>query len=412
VGTDNFTITATDHAGLIGTATYSLVVAAPTITLSTLANPTGEAGYSQSITISPTHGAVVYTYTGSLPTGLSLSSGGVFSGTASRAGTFAFLVTATDGNGYQGTRSYSLTPTQPAITVLPASPLTAVATVAYTESLTATGGVGPYSYAVTSGTLPGTMALSPVGAFSGMSSIAATTSISITATDADGFTGAPAPYSLVVVPTIGETLLGTGTNSCALTLLGASCAANKSVTTTGGATEIIVAYFTSGTKLTPSATLTDGGLSSITALASNQFYSGTLSGSGELFAWSAKGDGAAGTAQVSVSLGLASTGDVVTFDVIQLSNNSTSTPTGSTGDNFGTTAAVTSSLASSPAAGDGSIVIVGAMAASSFSATSGTSIDTNSLFGVFLVDPSAQDESYTYLAAENWGSIAVELTHG
>jgi hypothetical protein len=245
-----------------------------------------------------------------------------------------------------------------------------------------------------------------------MSSIAATTSRSITATDADGFTGTPAPYSLVVVPKIGETLLGTGTNSCALTLLGASCAANKSVTTTGGATEIIVAYFTSGTKLTPSATLTDGGLSSITALASNQFYSGTLSGSGELFAWSAKGDGAAGTAQVSVSLGLASTGDVVTFDVIQLSNNSTSTPTGSTGDNFGTTAAVTSSLASSPAAGDGSIVIVGAMAASSFSATSGTSIDTNSLFGVFLIDPSAQNESYIYSAAQNWGSIGVELTHG
>jgi hypothetical protein len=290
--------------------------------------------------------------------------------------------------------------------------LTAVATVAYTQILTTAGGASPYTYAVTSGTLPGAMALSSAGVFSGSSSTAATTSISITATDADGFTGVAA-YSLIVVPKVGSLLLGSGTNSCAITLFGGSCAASKSVTTGSGATEIIVAYFTSGTNLsTPSATLSDAGLSSITLLASNRFYSGTLLGSGELFAWSATGNGAAGTAQVSVNLGLASTGDLVTFDVIQLSNNSTSTPIGSTGVNFGTTASVTSMLTSAPAPGDASIVLIGAMAASSFAATSGTSIDTNSLFGVFLVDPSAQTESYTYTAAQNWGSIGVELTHG
>jgi hypothetical protein len=410
VGTDNFTVTATDHAGLIGTMNYALVVVAPTITLSALANPPGEASYNPSITISPTHGTVAYGYTGSLPTGVSLSSAGVFSGTASRAGTFVFTVTATDGNGYQGARTYSLTPTEPAITIQPASPLTAVATVAYTQTVTAEGGVSQYTYAVTSGALPGTMALSSAGVFSGSSSTAATTSISITATDADGFSGAAA-YSLVVVPKIGGLSLGSGTNSCAATLLG-PCAASTPISTNTGATEIVVAYF-SGTNLSsPGATLSDSGMTAITLLASNPFYSVALSSSGELFAWSAKGNGS-GTAEVSVSPGLASVNDVVTFDVVQVSNNSTSTPTGSTGVNSGTTASVTSMLASAPAPGDGSIVVVGAMSASSsFSATSGTSIDTNSSFGVFLVDPSAQTESYTYSAAENWGSIGVELTHG
>jgi hypothetical protein len=412
VGTDTFSVTATDYAGLSGTVSYSLVVVAPTITLSVLSNPIGEASYGPTISITPTHGTVTYSYSGSLPTGLSLSSAGVFTGTESAPGTFSFNITATDTNGYSGSQAYSVTVINPTITISPATPLTAVATVAYTQSLSSAGGIGPYAYAVSSGTLPGTMALSSAGVFSGSSSTAATTSISITATDADGFTGTGA-YSLVVVPKIGGTLLGSGTNSCATTLLGGSCAASKSVTTASSATEIIVAYFTSGTDLSsPSATLTDSAMTGITAITSNRFYSGSLLGSGELFAWSAKGNGAAGTAGVSVSLGLASASDVVTFDVIQLSNNSTSTPTGSTGDNSGTTASVTSTLGSAPAAGDGSIVIVGSMAASSFSATSGTSIDTNSLFGVFLIDPSAQNESYTYMAAENWGSIGIELTHG
>jgi hypothetical protein len=419
-GAYNFTVTATDHAGLTGSTAYTLTVNKPNITLATLspANPTGESTWSALTTASDTGYSGSYTYSktsgsGALPTGLTINaSTGGFTGTESAPGTFSFNITATDTNGYSGSQAYSVTVINPTITISPATPLTAVATVAYTQSLSSAGGIGPYAYAVSSGTLPGTMALSSAGVFSGSSSTAATTSISITATDADGFTGTGA-YSLVVVPKIGGTLLGSGTNSCATTLLGGSCAASKSVTTASSATEIIVAYFTSGTDLSsPSATLTDSAMTGITAITSNRFYSGSLLGSGELFAWSAKGNGAAGTAGVSVSLGLASASDVVTFDVIQLSNNSTSTPTGSTGDNSGTTASVTSTLGSAPAAGDGSIVIVGSMAASSFSATSGTSIDTNSLFGVFLIDPSAQNESYTYMAAENWGSIGIELTHG
>jgi hypothetical protein len=71
--------------------------------------------YSQTITASG--GSAPYTFTlpsGALPSGLSLSSAGVISGTPQQAGLFNFTVRATDSNGCQGSRAYSL-----AILVLP-----------------------------------------------------------------------------------------------------------------------------------------------------------------------------------------------------------------------------------------------------------------------------------------------------
>jgi hypothetical protein len=46
---------------------------------------------------------------GALPTGLSLSSGGIISGTPTTAGTFTFTVTARDANGCTGLQAYTVT---------------------------------------------------------------------------------------------------------------------------------------------------------------------------------------------------------------------------------------------------------------------------------------------------------------
>ena len=88
-----------------------LSVNAPTITLSPSSVPDAIVGtaYSQSITASG--GSGTYTYTATpLPLGLTLSPAGMLSGTpaTSTVGTFNFSVTATDGNGYTGSRSYAL----------------------------------------------------------------------------------------------------------------------------------------------------------------------------------------------------------------------------------------------------------------------------------------------------------------
>jgi len=59
----------------------------------------------------PAEETVSYTFsfTGTLPTGLSLSSGGVLSGTPTASGPFSFTVTAADTSGFAGSRPYTVT---------------------------------------------------------------------------------------------------------------------------------------------------------------------------------------------------------------------------------------------------------------------------------------------------------------
>jgi large repetitive protein len=118
-GTFNFTITATDSSTGIGPYTgsraYTLVLSAPTITVSpaTLPDGTYNSDYSQTVTASG--GTTAYTFavtSGSLPPGLSLSSTGVLSGMPSAAGNYNFSITATDsstGTGpYASSRTYTI----------------------------------------------------------------------------------------------------------------------------------------------------------------------------------------------------------------------------------------------------------------------------------------------------------------
>lgn len=82
--------------------------------------PNGTLGTAYSQTISASGGAGAYTYlltAGGLPTGLSLSSGGVLSGTPTSADTFDFSVTATDANSCRGSRNYRITITSTACTL-------------------------------------------------------------------------------------------------------------------------------------------------------------------------------------------------------------------------------------------------------------------------------------------------------
>jgi hypothetical protein len=416
-GTFTFTITATDGHNFTGAQAYTVTVISP-VSLAALspANPTGETTWAA--TANAVGGIAPYTYaltSGALPTGLSLNtSTGGFTGTETGPGTFTFTITATDSHSFTGARSYTVTVISPTITLSPSTLPVGIATQAYTQTLSSSGGVSPYTYAVTSGTLPGTIALSSAGVFSGSAS-AGTTSITVTATDHDGFASVGKSYSLVIVPILGETLLGSGTNTCGLVLVG-SCTATKSVTTTTGATELVLAYFTTSVSLSSaSGTLSGSPFTNVTAVTTNQYSSG-----GELFAWTATGTNGTGTASVAVNAGLASTGNTVTFDVIQLTGVSSSTPvaqstakTGTMPPNSGTTSAGSSTFGSAPSAGDGSIIIIGSFGTpSTLLSPPGTAIDNNSSFGIFMFDPAATTESYPYTTAQTWGSIGIEFNHG
>jgi uncharacterized protein YhjY with autotransporter beta-barrel domain len=177
--------------------------AAPTITLAptSIANPTIGVAYSQSIAAAG--GAAPYTYAisaGSLPAGLSLSPSGVVSGTPTAGGAYNFTITATDsstgtGAPFTGSRAYIVTVAAPTLVLSPGSGSLPSATVggAYSQGFTASGGTAPYTYAITSGSVPTGLSLAANGTLSGTPTVAGSYNFTVTATDSS--TGVGAPFS-------------------------------------------------------------------------------------------------------------------------------------------------------------------------------------------------------------------------
>jgi len=108
-GTYSFTLTATFTVG--GTASQSYTVTInPAVTLTTtLPSGSGGTAYNRTIGATGGTGTVTFSATGALPTGLTLSSAGVLSGTPSTAGSYTFTVTATDAVGASASQGYTVT---------------------------------------------------------------------------------------------------------------------------------------------------------------------------------------------------------------------------------------------------------------------------------------------------------------
>jgi RHS repeat-associated protein len=204
-GTFTFTIRATDANGCAATAGYTLEIGCPTlqVTPAALAAPTVGVAYTQ--TLSATGGSGPYVFAvsaGTLPAGLTLSSGGQLSGTPTAPESRTFTVQVTDGFGCNATQSYTLTVACAAITVGPETLPGATVGTTYPQTLTAGGGQTPYRFAVVTGALPAGLALDPAGVFSGVPTSAGTSTFTIRATDALGCTGTRAFTLSVVCPAI------------------------------------------------------------------------------------------------------------------------------------------------------------------------------------------------------------------
>ncbi len=153
-----------------------------------------------SFLLDATGGTPSYTYTltgGALPAGLSLSPSGEISGAANVVGTFQFTVTATDVYGCAGSQHYVLNVVCPTITITPDALPGATKDTAYNATLSASPGVAPYSYAVSSGSLPAGLSLSSSGAISGTPTTTGPSTFTVTVTDANGCTGTKT-YSVYV----------------------------------------------------------------------------------------------------------------------------------------------------------------------------------------------------------------------
>ena len=191
--------------------------------------PDGAVGAAYSQNLSTIGGNRPYTFSllsGALPTGLSLAPGGAISGTPTTMGSYSFTVRVRDSNFCIGLHPYTIDVGCPTITFVPPGILTGRIGLAYSWDFHATGGQAPYTYSISSGSLPPGLTLSP-GTISGTPTTAGSYPITIRATDANGCTG-EAQYTLVVacpVITVNPASLPAGATGTAY---------NQTFTATGG----------------------------------------------------------------------------------------------------------------------------------------------------------------------------------
>ena len=114
-------------------------------------------------------------------------------------GANTIYVFSQDGGGnYSDFASVNVTYLASTITLTPTTLANVAVEAAYSQSLTATGGAPPYSFAITAGNLPAGLSLSGSGSLSGTLSAAGTSTFTVTATDSQGYAGSQA-YTLVVL---------------------------------------------------------------------------------------------------------------------------------------------------------------------------------------------------------------------
>src|SRR5262245_58624713 len=174
-------------------------VRCPPITVNPETLPTGTVGtaYSQTLTATGSPGPFTFSFSGALPPGLTLSQAGVISGTPTAAGSFSFTVQALDNNtGCTGTRPYTLVISCPTITVNPATLPNGTVGAAFSQTLTATGSPGPFTFSVSAPRPPG-LPLSPAGVISGTPTAAGSFSFTVQALDNN--TGCPGTRSFTLV---------------------------------------------------------------------------------------------------------------------------------------------------------------------------------------------------------------------
>ena len=184
-GTFSFSVQVSSQIPNLGTQTatqaYSVVIAAvPALSITgTLTAGSVNAPYSVTLGASGGYANGTYSFaliSGTLPAGLTLSTGGVISGTPAGTGTFNFTAQVTSTLNAAVANLQPITATQPFTLVITATALTVSGTLGnatvgmpYTATLTGSGGYGPgtYTFSVVSGTLPEDITLSSIGVFSG-----------------------------------------------------------------------------------------------------------------------------------------------------------------------------------------------------------------------------------------------------
>jgi hypothetical protein len=193
-GTAEFTVTVADStapAELTSTAQLSITVLPAVVITTPPQLQAGQVGLAYpATTLAATGGTAPYTWTGTPPAGLALSADGTISGTPSAIGTTGFTVTVADFTAptpLTGTGQLSITVAPPPSSALavttPAGLPAGQAGTPYPETtLTAAGGILPYTWALQSGALPAGLIFS-AGTITGIPTSEGTAEFTVAVTD-------------------------------------------------------------------------------------------------------------------------------------------------------------------------------------------------------------------------------------
>jgi hypothetical protein len=191
-GTSNFTVQVTDSSSPVQTATAGLSIVVNTaLSITTTSLSPGNVGTSYNQTIQAAGGVTTYNWSitaGSLPAGLNLNSitGQVY-GTPTAIGTSSFTVTVTDSEvpAAQASANLSISITKAAALQIKTQGLPGGSEVTkYAAMLYANGGIQPYTWSISSGSLPGGLALNAsTGAIIGTPTATGAFSFTVQVTD-------------------------------------------------------------------------------------------------------------------------------------------------------------------------------------------------------------------------------------
>jgi hypothetical protein len=200
-GIFDFTVKCTDSQATTDSDTQalSITVHPETLNITTTTLPDGKVNTAYSQTVSATGGATPYEWyvlSGSLPTGLSLNTTtGVISGTPTGTGTSNFTMRVTDSwdawapEPNTDTQALSITVNAEVLNITTTSLPDGTVSVSYSETVSASGGVTPYTWSIDSGSLPSGLSLnSSTGVISGTPTGAGTSDFTIKVTDDESTT--------------------------------------------------------------------------------------------------------------------------------------------------------------------------------------------------------------------------------
>jgi hypothetical protein len=235
-GQYTFTTKVVDSKGNSDTTTCTITVASAAVNLEcgTCGNSRATAGKTYAVTLAATGGSGTYTYSmqsGSLPAGLSLNSGtGVISGTPTQPGSYTFTTKVVDSKSHSDTVSCTIYVAASAVdlTCGTCSAGKATAGKTYSATMGVSGGKGPYTFSLVSGSLPQGLTLgTSTGVVSGTPSAVASATFTIKVVDANGATDTSTCTITVIAPPIE---LGCGTCGSGRAYTGTAYSATLPVT--------------------------------------------------------------------------------------------------------------------------------------------------------------------------------------